>query len=181
MASLSWFLSLSVWERPSSQIAPRQCFPKRHLFCKSLVPNDFLKTLFFFLKEKSPFVYVCGASPLAQWVKNPPAVQEIWVWSLGQEDALKEGMATHSSILAWRLPWTEEPGRLQSIGSQRAGHNWSNLACTLYVYTEFSRSTYACVISTHGKRLLLQMALQLPSSQCYFPSITAILTSKPVQ
>ena len=55
MASLSWFLSLSVWERPSSQIAPRQCFPKRHLFCKSLVPNDFLKTLFFFFKGKIPF------------------------------------------------------------------------------------------------------------------------------
>jgi len=45
------------------------------------------------------------------------------VQSLGQEDPLKEGMATHSRILAWRIPWTEEPGRLQSIGSQRAGHD----------------------------------------------------------
>ena len=47
----------------------------------------------------------------------------MWVWPLGQEDPLEKGMETHPSILAWRLPWTEEPGRLQSIGSQRVGHN----------------------------------------------------------
>ena len=51
------------------------------------------------------------------------------VQSLGQEDSLEEGMATHSSILAWKIPRTEEPGGLQSIGSQRVGHDWSNLAC----------------------------------------------------
>ena len=56
-------------------------------------------------------------------VKNPPAMQETQVQSLGQKDALEEGMATHSSILAWRIPQTEEPGRLQSIGSQRVGHD----------------------------------------------------------
>ena len=51
---------------------------------------------------------------MAQMVKNLPAVQENWVQSLGQEDPLEKGMATHSSILAWRIPWTEEPGGLQS-------------------------------------------------------------------
>ena len=56
--------------------------------------------------------------PVAQMVKNPPAVQEIWVQSLGQEDPLGKGMATHSSMLAWRIPWAEEPGGLQSMGSQ---------------------------------------------------------------
>ena len=56
-------------------------------------------------------------------VKNPPAVRETWVRSLGWEDPLEEGMATHSSILAWRIPWSEEPGTLQSIGSQRVGHD----------------------------------------------------------
>ena len=56
---------------------------------------------------------------MAQTVKNPPAMRETWVQSLGWEDPLEEGMATHSSILAWRIPWTEEPGRLQSMGSQR--------------------------------------------------------------
>ena len=58
---------------------------------------------------------------MAQMVKNPPAVREAWVPSLGGEDLLEEGMATHSSILAWRIPWTEEPGRLQSMGLQRVG------------------------------------------------------------
>ena len=52
-------------------------------------------------------------------VKNLPAVQETWVRSLGQEDPLEKGMAAHSSILAWQIPWTEEPGGLQSMGSQR--------------------------------------------------------------
>ena len=56
-------------------------------------------------------------------------MQEMWVQSLSQEDALEEGMATHCSILAWRIPWTEEPGRLESMGSQRARHDWSNIAC----------------------------------------------------
>ena len=56
-------------------------------------------------------------------VKNMPAVQETWFQSLGQEDSLEKGMTTHSSILAWRIPWTEEPGRLQSMGSQRVGHD----------------------------------------------------------
>ena len=60
---------------------------------------------------------------MAQMVKNSPAVQETQVQSLGWEDALEKGMATHSSILAWKIPWTEEPGRLQSIGSQRVGHD----------------------------------------------------------
>ena len=56
---------------------------------------------------------------MAQWVKNPPAMQETGFPSLGQEDLLEEGMATHSSILAWRIPWTEESGGLQSMESQR--------------------------------------------------------------
>ena len=60
---------------------------------------------------------------MAQMVKNLPAVQEIWVWSLFWEDPLKKGMATHSSILAWRIPWTEEPGGLKSIGLQRDRHD----------------------------------------------------------
>ena len=56
---------------------------------------------------------------MAQTVKNPPSKQETQVQSLGQEEPLEEGMATHSSILAWEIPWTEEPGRPWSVGSQR--------------------------------------------------------------
>ena len=62
-------------------------------------------------------------SLVAQTVKNLPATQETGVQSLGWEDALKKEKATHSSILAWKIPWTEEPGRLQSTGSQRVGHD----------------------------------------------------------
>ena len=62
-------------------------------------------------------------SYMAQMVKNVPAMQETCVRSLGGEDSLEKGMATHSSILVWRIPWTEEPGGQQSIGSQRVGHD----------------------------------------------------------
>ena len=60
---------------------------------------------------------------MAQLVKNLPAMWETWVPSLVWENPLEEGMATYSSILAWRIPWTEEPGGLQSMGSQRVGHD----------------------------------------------------------
>ena len=63
-----------------------------------------------------------GASLVAQMVKNPPAVQETQVQSLGQEGPLEGEMATHASLLAWRIPWTEELGRLQSMESQRVRH-----------------------------------------------------------
>ena len=66
---------------------------------------------------------IIWASLVAQMVKNVAAMQETRVQSLGQEDPLEEGMATHSGILAWRVPWTEEPGGLQSAGSQRVRHN----------------------------------------------------------
>ena len=59
----------------------------------------------------------------AQVAKNLPAVQETWLGSLGQEDPLEKGMATHSSILAWRMPWTGKPGGLPSMGSHRVGHD----------------------------------------------------------
>ena len=60
---------------------------------------------------------------MTQTVKNLPAMQETWVPSLGREDPLEEEMAIHSSILAWKIPWTEEPGGLPSMGWQRVGHN----------------------------------------------------------
>ena len=67
-------------------------------------------------------------------VKNQPVMQETQVQSLGQEDPLEKEMATHSSILAWRIPWTEKPSRLQSIGSRGVGHNGNDLAHT-HIYT----------------------------------------------
>ena len=69
--------------------------------------------------------------------------QETWVRSLGQEDPLEEGMATHSSILAWRILWTEEPGELQPMGSQRVRHSLVNYS---------SSSNYYGYITLHGKK-----------------------------
>ena len=85
-------------------------------------------------------------------VKNPPAMQEIRVQSLSWEDALEKGMATHSSILAWRIPWREEPGGLQSIRWWRAGHAW-------VTHTHTHTHTYSFTLipcSSDGKRIFLQ-------------------------
>ena len=65
---------------------------------------------------------------IAQWVKNLPAMQETRIQSLGREDSLEKEMATHSNILAWRIPGTEEPGRLPSVGLHRVRHDWRDLA-----------------------------------------------------
>ena len=73
-----------------------------------------------------------GVSPVAQTAKNLPAVQEIQVQSLGWEDSLEKGRTTHSSSLAWRIPWTEEPVRLQSMGLQRVRHDLVTNATTIY-------------------------------------------------
>ena len=64
-----------------------------------------------------------GTFLVAQTVKRLPTMQETWVQSLGREDPLEKGMTTHSSVLAWKIPWTEEPGGLQSMVSQRVGHD----------------------------------------------------------
>ena len=108
------------------------------VFCGCPLPSCFLMTrrgLSIWWGQKLPhmkpsFLYytrgykISGASLVVQMVKNLPAVWEDQVRSLGWEDSLEKKMATHSSIFAWRIPWTEEPGGLQSMGSQRVGHNW---------------------------------------------------------
>ena len=93
---------------------------------------------------------------LAQMVKNLPAVQETWVWSLGWEDPLEKEMATHSSILAWKIPRTEEPGGLQSMGSQRVRRDWvtntkkrslfttGSISCNFFYIVQFSSVTQSC-------------------------------------
>ena len=75
--------------------------------------------------------------------------KEMWVWPLGQEDPLEGAIATHSSILAWRIPWTEKSGKVQSIGSQRVGHDWSDWACT-HAHTCINYLITACVSTVLG-------------------------------
>ena len=88
-----------------------------------------------FLWNNSQFcylVYGCfwfDSQTVVKMVKNLPAIPETWVQSLGQKDLLEKEMSIHSSILAWRFPWTEQPGGLQSMGSQRVGPNWREWAC----------------------------------------------------
>ena len=86
------------------------------------------------------------ASLVAQTVKNPPAVQETWVWSLGQEDPLKKGTATHSSVLDWRIPRTEEPGRLPLHGVAKVEHDWAPNTLTF-----FNRGWHSDLVTTGFK------------------------------
>ena len=94
---------------------------------------------------------MCGGFLVAQIVKTLPEMQEIQVWSLGQEDPLEKGMRTHSSILAWRIPRTEKPGGLQSAGLHRVRHDWSNLAHNTrkYVYVYAYICKCMCVPYTY--------------------------------
>ena len=82
---------------------------------------------------------------MTQMLKSPPVMQETQDRSLGQEDPMEKGMATHSSILAWRIPWTEEPGRLEAMGLHRVGHNWAMNTLTFKIkakcFQRFSLST----------------------------------------
>ena len=99
--------------------------------------------LLFLKKKKKLFISIqflkvtfhIQAFPGAQSVKSLPAMLETWVQSLVQEDPLEKGMTTHASILAWRIPWTEEPGVVQSMGSQRVRHDWvMNSFTSIYSY-----------------------------------------------
>ena len=85
--------------------------------------------------------YYTWASLVAQMVKHLSATQETWVWSLGWEDALEKEMATHSSILAWTIPWTVEPSGLLSMGSQRVGHDWATSLSSLFLALLYSKGS----------------------------------------
>ena len=87
-------------------------------------------------------------SLVAQMIKNLPAMQDTWVWSLSREDPLEQDMATHSSILTWRIPWTEEPGRLLSMGAQRIGDDWmtNTISLSLQKQTISNSNLLTCTV-----------------------------------
>ena len=113
-----------------------------------------------------------GAFLVAQMVKNLPAKWETWVWSLGWEDILKMEMATHSSILTWKISWTEEPGGLLSMRSQRVRHNWATehfyfqtLTSSTKIKTSISnkivtRNTYLLQCFSSHRHILLSRFLE---------------------
>ena len=93
------------------------------------------------------YIYMYMTSLVAQMAKHLLIVWETWVWSLGQEDPLEKEMAIHSSILAWKIPWMEEPGGLQSMGSQRVRHDWVTSLSLIYIVS--------IPYNTKGMRLLM--------------------------
>ena len=110
------------WQRHGSAVA---CCRFGGTECSSVCMGTLKEVSIIFITFTIVWTQVnnMGASLVAQRLKHLPAMQETWVQSLGQEDPLEKEMATHSSILTWRIPWTEEPDRLQSTGLQRVGHN----------------------------------------------------------
>ena len=106
----SWHLKFSKLNWSHLHSSPLRTHP-------SLLHTDFYKI-------KSKFHFVTRASLVAQRLKRLPGMWETGVWSRGREDPLEKELATHSSTLAWRIPWREEPGRLQSMGLQRVRHDW---------------------------------------------------------
>ena len=137
-----------------------------------------------FIHYCSPFIQIwvsfffssLVASLVAQSVKKLPAVQETWVWSLGQEDPLEKEMATHSSILDWRIPWTEEPGGLQSMRWQKVQFSFSSvqysfssvqlLSCVRFFVTPWTAARQASLSITNCQSLPKPMSIEsvMPSS-----------------
>ena len=115
------------------------------LFCKKyylmFIPK--MASLCFINTKMNPTALLLWASVVVQMVKNLPAMQEMWVWSLGGEDPLEREIATHSSILAWEIPWTEEPGGLQS---PRVRHKWATntFIFKLLLYHSEYKITFHC-------------------------------------
>ena len=127
---------------------------------------------------------------MAQLFKNPPAAQELQVPFLGREDPLEEEMATHSRVLAWRIPWTELPGRLQSMGLQRVGHDWTPEHSALQLSQLFSSPWLWWVLlscSTYFSRMephflihgfLSRIPCIFPNNWIYFIPCTLLLHFK---
>ena len=119
--------------------------------------------------------YFC-TNLIAQSVKNLPAVQETGVWSLGWKDPLEKEMVTHSRILAWKISWTEEPGGLQSMGSQRVRHNW--VTKTKQLYENSSDLITALQTVTPRNESDLHLEFNCKVSKIMFKSILLTISTK---
>ena len=132
----------------SCHFLPYHSFACHHSFTKyvSICKQHFVQIYVYLM-----YIYYKYLSLMAQMVKNLTAMQETQVWFLGQEDPLQKEKATHSSILAWRSSWTEEPGGLQSMGLQRVRHDWSDLACRKITKTKNSPKVHEKMKMIHNK------------------------------
>ena len=122
------------------------CVFKWHINERSWSENASFKKLY--LYDLSMLIL---ASLVAQTVKKLLAIQETWVWSLDRDNHLDKEMATHTSILAWRVSWTEEPGGLQSMGLQRVGHDWATIALIfMLIHVELVHSVQQlCILNEY--------------------------------
>ena len=112
--------------------------PNRRICPVVAIATCWMYVCVFFSPEADQWLLLDKASLVAQIVNNLPAMQETWVWSMGWEDTLEKGMTTHSSSRSWRIPWTEEPGGLQTAELQRVKHDW--------VTNSFQVRQYVCTV-----------------------------------
>ena len=120
---------------------------------------------------------------VAQMVKRLPIMQETWVWSLAWEDPLEKAMATHSSILAWKIPWMEEPGRLHSMWSQRVRHNWAtslSLSMSQWGLCLEAPADYSKEAVWKGAPVALYLAQQKCPSLSFCPKGVGLHTLQPL-
>ena len=130
-------------------LAPVQRTLKSHLQHHSSKTSILWCLAFFMVQLSYPW-----ASLVAQMVKNLPAVRETWGPPLGWEDPLEKGTATHSSNLAWKIPWTEKPGMLQSMGSERVGHDWVTFIFTFSYLNMTTGKTIALPVLTFVNKVM---------------------------
>ena len=126
------------WVAISYSMGSSQPRERTHVSCVSCIDRQILSHC---ATWEAPFTSSwlwIGASLVAQLVKNPSVVRETWARSLGWEDPLEKEMAPHSSTLAWKIPWTEKPGRLQAMGSQRDRHDWVT-SLSLFTFMHWRR------------------------------------------
>ena len=164
---------MRYWEKQSTEIEIWQWLPGKmrkvlYFFSCQKCPISFMKVylsviMFKFILNSRSWTYdtwihtdgvssmannnLLWASLIAQLIKNLPSMQETWVPFLGWEDPLEKEMATHSSILAWKIPWTEEPGGLQSMGLQRVRRSWTSAQAACWWYrnsTLLGSHTHSC-------------------------------------
>ena len=139
------------------------CFPIYFPWSDGSFKPIFSLSTFTFIKRL--FSSSSLSSPVAQRLKRLPAMQETQVRSLGWEDPLEKEVATHSSILAWRIPWMEEPGGLQFTGSQRVGHDWATSL-------SLSLSAIRVMSSSYLRLLLFLPAVLIPACDSSSPTFT---------
>ena len=117
---------------------------------------------------------IYGTSLVAQWLRIHLPIQKTWIWSQGQKDPLEEKMETYSSILAWKIPWAEEPGGLQSMGPQRVTHNWVSTHTRTCIFIPCNFLTLICKVYRCNLIIFIAFHCHVTcSNRCQTPSVSS--------